>query len=424
MIRSFKIEIKKSHKIWSRIDYLSLQSKYLYNTMLYEYNEYAKNNDDNYPNVIDGRKLCQNREEWYKLENTKCSNRLWKQVFLANISAYKNSLKSYYKDKTKFKGRPQKPKYLKGKEKGRFLLIYDKENISKPKLEKEHKLKFCNIDYEFTLPEWFDYKLFRNCIIKPAINQSYVIIVNYLVEDKENIFPKGHIGIDLGINNLMTITFSDFSQNPIIINGKPLKSINQYYNKLVSKYQKSAKICNNLNSTKRIRRITDKRNKKVDSYINKCTKFVAKLANSNDSDITIGYNKGWKQSANLGKKTNQKFVQIPFEKIRNQLQYKCENYGRSVILQEESYTSKASSLDLDKIPTYKEDNKVTYTFSGKRIKRGLYETKEKLKINADVNGSLNILRKCNPKFFIENWIEDVVVHPMILIPEIISMEKS
>lgn len=424
MIRSFSIEIKRNHPIWERIDYLSLQSKYLYNSMLYEYNKYAKENDGFYPNSIIGRKLCQNRPEWYKLENTKCSNRLWNHVFCKNIKSYLKSLSEYKKNKLKFKSVPKRPNYLSGKEKGRFLIVYDIENVSHPKLLKQNILKFCNIDCEFKLPYWFESKTFKNCVIKPNLDGSYKIIVNYQIEDKQELETKNFISIDLGINNLATITFSDFNRRPIIINGKPLKSINQFYNKKLAKLQKQSKIVNNKFTNKKIRKLTNKRNKKINNYLHQCSKIISSIAKETNSSIVIGKNEGWKNKTNLGKKNNQKFVQIPFNRLIEQITYKSNNYGIKTYLQEESYTSKSSFIDFDEIPTYKESNNVTYAFSGKRIKRGLYESKSKFRINADVNGSLNILKKSNLKTFTCDEIEGVVAHPMILIPNIIYLEKS
>ena len=110
------------------------------------------------------------------------------------------------------------------------------------------------------------------------------------------------------------------------------------------------------------------------------------------SKLIIGNNGGWKQGINLGKRNNQNFVYIPYKKIINQIIYKCQMKGIEVIVREESYTSKASFLDYDYIPTINKDDEVK-DFSGKRVKRGLYRTNKGKKINADVNGAYNIISK-------------------------------
>jgi IS605 OrfB family transposase len=133
------------------------------------------------------------------------------------------------------------------------------------------------------------------------------------------------------------------------------------------------------------------------------------------STIVVGYNKGWKQEVETGKKNNQKFVSIPYHRFRQKLSYKCELCGITCVFQEESYTSKASSIDMDEIPVYSEDDGVKYTFSGKRVKRGLYKSKDGLLLNADINGSVNILRKylneCNAKALCADAVRALVNVP-------------
>ena len=192
----------------------------------------------------------------------------------------------------------------------------------------------------------------------------------------------------MGINNLATCTSN--TSKSFIINGKPVKSINQYYNKKKAKLQ--SKLQNKFTS-KRIKKLTLKRNNKIKDYFHKVSTYIVNQAVSNDlNTIVIGKNDGWKQDTKMGKINNQNFVQIPFDLLIQQILYKSKLKGINVVLQEESYTSKVSFFDDDFIPTYgKSDNKLNP--SGKRVKRGLYKTKTSTFINADVNGSLNILRK-------------------------------
>ena len=154
----------------------------------------------------------------------------------------------------------------------------------------------------------------------------------------------------------------------------------------------------NVFTSKSLDRLWLKRNNKISYEIHKVTKFLANYFDERDvSKVIIGNNSVWKNEINLGKRNNQNFVNIPYTKFINQLTYKCQLLGITVIVREESYTSKASFLDYDEIPNYKEGAK--YKFSGKRIKRGLYRSTTR-KINADVNGAYNIMVKENPNYII------------------------
>ena len=205
-----------------------------------------------------------------------------------------------------------------------------------------------------------------------------------------------------------------------MFSGKKIKSINQFYNKRVSKLK--SLLPKNQNSSKKIRSITQKRNNRINHEINlNCKKVISILLKNNIGNLVIGYNKGWKQSINLGKKTNQKFVSIPYEKIINQFISRSEEFGINIKIQEESYTSKASFLDFDEIPVYKKGNENKIQFSGRRVHRGLYKSKEGKLINADVNGSLNILRKCNDNLFMR---ESVKVYGAKPVMKIIVCDKT
>jgi IS605 OrfB family transposase len=209
----------------------------------------------------------------------------------------------------------------------------------------------------------------------------------------------------------MTLTSNKCGLKPQIINGRPLKSINQFYNKKLSEYKSKLPFKNKeqLKTSKRIKRLTTKRNCKIEDYLHKASKLVVDFCIINQiGRIVIGKNKQWKTESNIGDKNNQNFVQIPFNKLISMIEYKARLKGIVLIVREESYTSKASFLDSDNIPVYKKEKE--YTFSGKRIKRGLYKSKKGLIINADVNGGYNIIRKAFPNAF-GNGIEGVVVHP-------------
>nr|WP_293096015.1 transposase [Okeania sp. SIO2F4] len=219
----------------------------------------------------------------------------------------------------------------------------------------------------------------------------------YEVESGKPIDNNRVAAIDLGLSNLATISSNVKGFQPFIVNGKPLKSINQFYNKkkgeLQSKLQKQAE--ERCHSNK-INKLTIKRNLKVETYLHQASRIIINTLRENQiGTLVIGNNQKWKQEINLGKRNNQNFVQIPYHKFIEQLTYKAELVGIKVIINEESYTSKASFLDLDNIPNYQKG--VKHKFSGQRIKRGLYKSKNGLLINADLNGSYNIRSNCSSK---------------------------
>ena len=189
---------------------------------------------------------------------------------------------------------------------------------------------------------------------------------------------------------MATVTFNE--EKGFIVNGKPIKSINQYFNKKYSQLKSKQKV----SVSWRMQRLSDKRSNKITDYLHKASRYIVnQLVSKGVTDLVIGHNKGWKQDINIGKVNNQNFVSIPFNRLIEMISYKSELSGIKIHLQEESYTSKASFLDLDQIPTFEASkvDLVKHKFSGKRVKRGLYKSRNKSLINADVNGSLNIMRK-------------------------------
>ena len=183
---------------------------------------------------------------------------------------------------------------------------------------------------------------------------------------------------------------------PIIVSGKKIKSINHHYNKLQARYKSELQKKNKKYWSNRLQKITDKRKNKIEDAFHKISRWLITFCLENGiSNIVIGKNTNWKQNSKMNKTNNQNFIQIPFTILENMIDYKAREVGLNVIWQEESYTSKASYFNNDKIPKFKKDDTTKHQFSGKRIKRGLYRTKEGKFVNADVNGSLNILRKSN-----------------------------
>ena len=214
-------------------------------------------------------------------------------------------------------------------------------------------------------------------------------------------------GIDIGLNNLAAVTANVKGFQPILVNGKPLKKINAFYHKKRSIL--TSKLPNKQKTSLKIKDVLRKRNFKIDDYLHKASRLVINyLAANRIGTLVIGHNDNWKQSINLGKRNNQNFVSIPFSRFISMLKYKAELIGIKVIVTEESYTSKCSFVDDE--PLCKQS-----TYKGRRIKRGLFRTQKGVLVNADCNGSGNIIRKVVPNAFVEG-IQGVVVPPVKITP--------
>ena len=213
-----------------------------------------------------------------------------------------------------------------------------------------------------------------------------------VAEEQRELDEQKALAIDFGIDNLTTCVTNE--GQTFIIDGRRLKSINQWYNKENSRLQ-SIKDKQKLKcGTNRQKSITQKRNDRVNDYMSKTARKIINYCLNNKIGVLVcGYNVTFQRNSNIGKVNNQNFVNIPFGKLRDKLQYLCKLYGIKYVEQEESYTSKASFWDKDEIPVYNDDNPKQYTFSGKRIHRGMYKTASGYTFNADVNGALNILSK-------------------------------
>lgn len=399
--------IKNGHSLYDECDSLCFLSKNLYNSILYNIRQHYFNNKT-YLSLSDSYKLIKESVD-YKQLPAKVGNqtlRLVDKNFKSFFSLLKKKNGGGYNEKVKI------PRYL-DKVKGRFITKYEKGALSVKEFKKTGRIKLSKTNINISTGVK-DFETINEVRIVPR-NHYYMIEVVYTIPDvklKEN--NGKYCAIDLGVNNLATMTFNT-GDTPEIINGKPLKSINQYYNKKTSEYKSKLENVNKKHTSKRLSKLSFKRNNKVNDYLHKASKLIVnQLVSKGVNTLVIGQNKEWKQDINNGKRNNQNFVQIPHHKFIRMLEYKCKLVGINVILQEESYTSKASFLSQDFIPTYGKGDKGEHKFSGYRIHRGLYKEKgDKIYINADVNGSYNILRKAIPNAFV-NGIEGLSVNPLII----------
>ena len=298
------------------------------------------------------------------LHNTKTAKQTIRKV-ISDWSNFKKSTNAFYKNPKSFNSKPKPPNY---KKKMAQVIFYN-ETIKRKQL-KENRIVPTNKCFDIKS----EIKNFKQVTITPK-TFGFIVDIQYeenKQKEKTKIDKSKICSIDLGINNLCAIT-SD-QHNPILINGRILKSINQWYNKNPGKNK------------------SRKRYFRIENYFHHVSKLIVQNCIEHQiGTIIIGRNNNWKQNMNMGKKNNQKFQYIPFCNLLQKLEYKAKSYGISIIYTEESYTSQSSYLDRDPLPEYNKEEKPI--FSGKRIKRGLYETKEGKLLNSDINGSANIGRK-------------------------------
>ena len=399
--------IDRSDPRYALIDETAFQSKNLYNAALYMVRQ-TFIHEGKYLNYHAMDKLMQQHETYQALPR-KVSQWVLKGLH-HNWQSFFESLKAYREDPSKFNGHPQLPKY-KHKTKGRNLLVYTLQAISKPELEK-------GIVKPSQLA--IAVKTKQQCIKQVRIvpkNGFYVVEVVYEREPiQARVDPAFCVGIDLGVTNLAAIASNRVGFAPRLVNGRPLKACNQWYNKRIKVLKKLLPKEDRERVTRQMERITNKRNRQIDHYLHTASRHIIDfLIAAGVGTVIIGLNPLWKQEVKLGKRTNQNFVSIPHSRFIDMLTYKAMLVGIQVEVREESYTSKASFLDLDPIPDYKSGEE-EHIFSGKRIGRRnrLYRAKEGKVISADVNGAYNILRKSRPDAFAEG-IAGYVVHPVRLV---------
>ncbi|MCC3527718.1 MAG: transposase [Microcoleus sp. PH2017_22_RUC_O_B] len=392
--------IKSTEHRFAQIDELAFKSKNLYNAANYAIRQsfvYGWS----YINYNEMNRLMKSHQA-YKALPAKVSQQIL-MILDKNWKSFFEAVKAYKTDPSKFTGRPKLPKY-KDKVKGRNILVYTIQAISSTQLKKGIiKLSGTEILIKTKVnPD-------RICQVRLVPKcDSYVIEVIYNEQESTASDDNFVASIDLGLDNLVALTSNQPGFTPLLINGRPLKSINQFYNKRSSQLQ--SKLKRGRKTSPRIQRLTRCRNQKVDNYLHHASRLIINLLLTKQiGTLVIGKNAQWKTEIDLGSQTNQNFVSIPHSRLIEMLEYKARLAGINVILQEESYTSRSSFLGLDPIPVYGKTEKEP-VFTGGRIKRGLYKTSVGQLINSDVNAAYNILRKAIPNAF-SNGIGSCVLGP-------------
>ena len=404
--RTHKIQIHRNHPYYKLLDELAFKSKNLYNLALYESRKvYFETNK--FPNQFALDTILKDTDAYKELKTFHShlpQNTL--KLVAQNTKAFINATKQYYKTPERFNGKPKLPKY-KPKTTGRFQLAfsYQEFNIKNNQIH----INSCGIHIpipshlkglqkpikltDLTSPE--PKLALQQIRIIPLKTKQYTIELVYTkqLEVPINQAPITKVAsIDLGINNLVTLVTTIPNEQPLIINGKPLKSYNKQFNKTLAHLKSQAMKCNNRHTTNQINILYQKRNNYFNTKMHQIASYLTNYLVKNQIQLLIvGYNPDWKQASKLSKQVNQTFIQIPYLKLIQILQYKCEEHGIHFKLQEESYTSGTSFLDNEQ-PSQPFYNKT------RRKYRGLFQTNQGNLINADVNASYQIIVKAFPAY--------------------------
>ena len=392
-------KIKKSHPLWKTIDEMCSHSKDLYNEANFIIRQEFLNNGKYIPyqqmnknmKTHDNYKLCMSQP-------ANCTLRLLNK----NWMSYFKAIKDWNKHKEKYLGMPRLPNYK--KKDGRFIWEIPNNSCCIDGDELHFRVK------KLQLVKWRTRAEGRLVQVRFVPHSNFYmmeIVTEVEIEDLPDNFKSKRIAsIDLGVNNLVTMT-NNIGERPIIVNGKGIKSINQFYNKRRAKEQSDVKHKNNQFFSKKLSAITDKRNARIKNYMHCTSKYIVEYCKKNRIDTLVcGINEKWKQRIDIGKINNQKFISIPYDMLIHQLEYKCQNCGIKFITTEESYTSGTSFLDSE-LPIKENYDK------SRRKKRGLFQSINQL-INSDVNGSLQIMRNVFPNAFNECYGIEGSLTPIVI----------
>src|SRR5215469_744984 len=381
---------------FAQIDVAAFASKNLYNSALYLLRQqFIK--DETVISYADLDKLMQPTEQ-YKALPAKVSQWVLKQVTLA-WKSYSAACMAWKADPAKFLGHPRLPKYL--DKQGRNLLTYTEQAISKVKI-RDGVIDFSGMTIQVKTRQ----QLPDQVRIVPHATHYTVEVIYEREVTPADVDPNLVAGIDLGVDNLAAVAANQPGFVPFLVNGRPLKCLNQWYNKRRAYLQ--SRLPKGQHTSHQLDILTDKRKRQIDHYLHVASRqIIDVLVQHRIGTLIIGKNDGWKQHVNLGRRTNQSFVFLPHARFIDMLTYKAQLVGITVIVTEESHTSKCSFLDGESIGHHDQ-------YVGKRIKRGLFVSATGRKINADVNGAYNMIAKVVPDAFGQGSA-GVVVHPVRLL---------
>lgn len=402
-----KIQFKSNPKT-DKISALAHASKNLFNYANYFMRQRFFENQKLYKETKQSGELLLYNELYEKVKDSDVYKALLAQSAQWTLKLLDKSWKSYrrahadwFKYPEKYLAEPRIPKYK--RKNGEHVIVFTNQQC---KIVNGTLIfpKIVGLTLKTRLTD-VDLKQVR--IIPNGINYTCEIVYEEEINPVE-IKSSRYIGIDPGICNIVSIA-NNFGSQPIVVKGGVAKSMGQFYNKEKARIQSIYSHLKDERGMKlkygnALRRLDHKRNNKFSDYCHKLSRMIVNYAFDNRvSTIIIGKNPYWKQESNIGKKNNQEFVQFPHAKLIEMIQYKAEEFGIKIILQEESHTSKCSFLDNESIEHHDK-------YIGKRIKRGVFRSEKGKLINADINGALNIIRKAVPEAFVDG-IEDIGLYP-------------
>jgi putative transposase len=391
-----KYVINPQDDIYDSVDAAAFASKNLYNLTNYHIRQ-AYIHENRYMKMKELYALVKGTDAYIAMPR-KVSNQVILQVY-HDWGCYYETVKKWRVSPDKFKARPGIPHY-KPKQDGRAILTYEKGAINHKHLKKQGIISPSGLD----LPITTDKNVAQIRIVPKKEHYVLELIYKVIVPENKSLDKNLAAGIDIGVNNLAALTSNKIGFKPKLVNGKPLKAINQYYNKVKASLQSNLTHYNRFSSP-RIRALGLKRERQIENYLHTASRrIIDLLVKENIAYLVIGHNKDWKQESNMRDRGNQNFVQIPFNKLIDMLKYKGALVGIEVIITEESYTSKCSFLDNEPLCHHTE-------YMGRRVKRGLFRSKSGKTINADLQGSYNTIKKVFPDAF-KQWDSGCpAVHP-------------
>lgn len=374
-----QIIYKRNNPEYSEMDELCFKSKNLYNATLYAVRQsFIKSNEYLNYNRINKIFTKENNPDYRALPSKVAKHT---QMFVDF------AMKSFFAlvKKKKDKGYEKKvklPKYL-DKVKGRMTVHYERGALSFKK--RKGYIHLSKTEIFVKLPEELNEDDIKFVRIVPRCGKITVEI-GFERETESQVMTGSYASIDPGVNNLVTMV-DTVTKNPVIINGRPLKSINQWYNKKIAEMRTETERLHGKHWSHKMSSVTNRRNNKIKDYMHKASAYIVNhLVSNRIGTLIIGESKEWKQDTNMYKINNQNFVCIPFEMLKSMLEYKCRIAGIEVVRQDESYTSKCSFLDNEEIRKHEK-------YRGSRPKRGCFKTSNGRKVNADVNSACNIMKK-------------------------------
>ena len=374
-----QIIYKRSDPEYNEMDELCFKSKNLYNATLYAVRQSFIKNDE-YLNYYRINKIF--TEE----------NNVDYRALPAKVSKYTQMLvdfamKSFFalvrkKKKGEYDRKVRLPKYL-DKTKGRMTVHYERRALSFKK--RKGYIHLSKTEIFVKMPCDLNENDIKFVRIVPGCGKITVEI-GFEREPEPQVITGSYASIDPGVNNLVTMV-DTVTKNPVIINGRSLKSVNQWYNKKIAEMRSETERLHGKHWSRKMSNVTNRRNNKIKDYMHKASSYIVNhLVSNGIGTLIIGEIKEWKQDTNMYKVNNQNFVCIPFEMLKSMLEYKCRLAGIEVARQDESYTSKCSFLDNEEIRKHEK-------YRGKRSKRGCFKTSDGRKVNADVNSACNIMKK-------------------------------